>query len=387
MKINKLNPRHWYFLFLQAAYTFTAIVLRPLLRKPTTPVVVLYGHQFAGHLAAIYDQWARAEASHLHLYYLSLNRDPVLVNASTEVNVLRCTRFRDMLLVARASTIITDHGLHMMAPLVRYTDIKFIDVGHGIPFKGYDEQDFRLQRHYTEMWTSSRGLSDLYAARCGCKHVVNSVGSPRTDKLINSVEQHDEFRRFLSIPEQNPIILYAPTWQQDSQGRTLIPFEQPEDDFLRRLDDFCAECDCYLVFRIHQNASFTARPLDHIIFCPQARYPDTESILSETDLLISDWSSIVFDFLVLNRPTIFLDVPIPFAKGCTLGPEYRFGRIVQNMDELLNALAVYVRSPTSYLSDYGSKHQSVKDFVYDDYADGRSSERCLQRLEYLLTTI
>lgn len=384
MKINKLSPRHWYRLSLQAVFTVAAIALRPFLRKPSRHIVILYGHQFSGHLAAIYNQWRAANPATLECYFLSLDPSPVLRGPAAAVNILYCQRFTDMLVVAKASAMITDHGLHMMFPLVKLTDMVFIDVGHGIPFKGYDEQDFRLQRHYKEIWTSSRGISDLYARKCGCGNLVHSIGSPRTDKLIDPAGQQGSFREFIDIPPQIPIILYAPTWQQDDRGRTLIPFGQSEEGFLQQFDAFCKEHDCCLVFRSHQNTSFTARALDRVIFCPQSDYPDTEGILLDTDVLISDWSSIVFDFIVLDRPTLFLDVPHPFAKGCTLGPEYRFGHIARSMDETVRALKTYIHDPKQYLHEYGDKHRSVKELVYDQHADGRASERCLQRLCSLL---
>lgn len=384
MKINKLNPTHWYYLALQAALTFAVITLRPFLRKPTKHIILLYGHQFSGHLAAIYTQWRVTDTTTLECYFLSLNPSPVLNGPARTVNILYCHRFRDMLTVAKASAMITDHGLHMMSSLVKFTDIVFIDVGHGIPFKGYDEQDFRLQHHYKEIWTSSQGISDLYATKCGCGNLVYSIGSPRTDKLVHSAEHRNSFRLFANIPVQAPVILYAPTWQQDDRGRALIPFGQSEEAFLQIFNTFCREHDCYLVFRSHQNASFTARPSDRVLFYPQIEYPDTEDILLDTDLLISDWSSIVFDYMVLDRPTIFLDVPHPFAKGCTLGPEYRFGYIAQSMDETVRALETYMHDPKQYLQKYGDNHRSVKEFVYDQFADGRTSQRCLQRLCSLL---
>jgi CDP-glycerol glycerophosphotransferase len=165
----------------------------------------------------------------------------------------------------------------------------------------------------------------------------------------------------------------------------LVPFGQNEDDFLGALSAFCRAHDAFLVFRVHQNAVFPEREFDRIMFCPQSDYPDTENILLDTDVLISDWSSIVFDFMVLDRPTIFIDVPHPFAKGCTLGPEYRFGYNAKDMDDLRTTLATYIHSPHRYFEEFGDRHRSVKDFVYDDYADGRASDRCLQRLRTLLS--
>ena len=384
MKINRRNPLHWCYLALQAVFTLCAVALRPFLNRGRPNIIILYGHQFSGHLAAIYDYWKANDIPDLECHFLTLNPSPALTG-ETDVNLLYCRRFSDMLMVAKASAMITDHGLHLMFPLVSLTNIIFIDVGHGIPFKGYDEHDFRLQHRYREIWMSSKGVSRLYESKCGCRNLVDTIGSPRTDKLLSPDPPINQFREYLHIDKGAPIVLYAPTWQQDDKQRALLPFGQTPDAFLDRCSTFCKMHDCYFVFRSHQNASFPKLTYDRVFFCPQSEYPDTENILLDTNILISDWSSIVFDFLVLDRPTIFLDVPPPFAKGCTLGPEYRFGHIVGDMDSLVDALAQSIASPTSYWDQYADTHRSVKAFAYDDNADGRASERGLNRLETLLS--
>jgi CDP-glycerol glycerophosphotransferase len=148
MKIDRSNARHWLLLALQRFYTLIAIVLRPMSRKPAKPVVLLYGHQLSGNLKALYEEWSNAFRDKLTLYYLSLDPDYAAQLSSNGVSVLRCNRFRDMLYLTRASAMVTDHGLHAMSPLLQFTDIKFIDVWHGIPFKGFVPKEFRVQHRY-----------------------------------------------------------------------------------------------------------------------------------------------------------------------------------------------------------------------------------------------
>lgn len=384
MKINKRNPWHWYYLGLQGLFTLCAVAVRPFLTRRKPHIIVLYGHQLSGHLAAIYYYWKANPASDVRCCFLTLNPSPALPDPADQLDLLYCHKFSDMLVVAKAAAMITDHGLHLMFPLVSLTSIVFVDVGHGIPFKGYDARDFRLQRRYKEIWTSSRGVAGLYESKCGCKNLV-IIGSPRTDKLIVPHVRERKFRQNLGIEMKAPLVLYAPTWQQDQQGRELIPFGETAHRFFGRIGEVCQKHSGYLIVRSHQNAAIQESDCDHVFFCPQIEYPDTEALLLETDVLVSDWSSIVFDFLVLDRPTVFLDVPPPFAKGCTLGPEYRFGDIVADMDSLVATLAEYLENPDSYWGQYAAKQRSVKSFVYDENADGHASERGLRRLEALLS--
>ena len=154
MKIDNKKPRHWLLLIQQLIYTLIAICVRPFRKKPEKPIVLLYGHQFCGNLKALYQQWEKTHTGQMSLYFLSLDPEYADHMEIAGTNVLRCDRPGDMLALADASFIITDHGLHMMAPLVFLTDIVFIDVWHGIPYKGFIPEDFKLQHWYDEVWVS-----------------------------------------------------------------------------------------------------------------------------------------------------------------------------------------------------------------------------------------
>ena len=122
------------------------------------------------------------------------------------------------------------------------------------------------------------------------------------------------------------------------------------------------------------------RTYPNIIYAPHSEYPNTEEILLTADILVGDWSSIAFDYLLLDRPTIFLDTPAPFAKGFSLDETYRFGHIVGNMGDLLASLEQYVLSPEDYLQQYGNNAENIKRALYDSNADGLASKRCMDRL-------
>ena len=114
-----------------------------------------------------------------------------------------------------------------------------------------------------------------------------------------------------------------------------------------------------------------------------SEFPDTESLLQETDLLICDWSSIAFDFLATQRPTVFLDVKPPFKEGYTLGPEYRFGAVVDSMQALERQVSQALCSPQDYWREYAERHRSVTEAVYGDNTDGQVAQRQIQRLKHL----
>ena len=113
-------------------------------------------------------------------------------------------------------------------------------------------------------------------------------------------------------------------------------------------------------------------------------FPDAEDLLLLTDILICDWSSIAFDYLALNRPTIFLEVEPPFKNGFSLGREYRFGRVATDMEVLCDTIDKTLESPRWYLSSQGPKHQKVTNDVYGENTDGKSASRQWTRLAELI---
>ncbi|MCR9106583.1 MAG: CDP-glycerol glycerophosphotransferase family protein [Gammaproteobacteria bacterium] len=385
MKIDKGNPKHWALLTLQGLFAFVAALLRPLRKNAEKPRILLYGHQFNGNLRALYLRWQDAWQDRLEMQFLCLN--PSLADSleAQGVQVLRCHRLLDMLCAGRADAIISDHGPHLLTPLLHLSSIKFIDVWHGIPFKGFIPQDFRSLHAYDEVWVPSDRMRDMYLERFGFSaHQVHSLGYARTDVLFQRPLPASDFRNTLPAAGNDKLVLYAPTWQQDERGRNLFPFGYSQSDFLDEMERICAKHNATLIVRAHQNTAIAEEQRAHVQFCSVQTYADTEDLLLGASVLICDWSSIAFDYLALNRPTIFLDVPPPFRHGFSLGPEYRFGYVASQMHSLATALEDYLANEETYLEVFGKRHAEVTDELYSSSSRGRAAEIQLERLELLL---
>jgi CDP-glycerol glycerophosphotransferase (TagB/SpsB family) len=383
MKIDRADPRHWLWLAGQGLTALLALALRWLPRRAPREVF-LYGHQLNGNLLALLRESQHAPVPGLALTFLTLDVDAYRALATRGEPVCLACDPRNAPRLARAAAIVSDHGLHALAPLVRFGRVPAFDVWHGIPFKGFDADDFTVQRRYDEAWVASPLLARLYVERFGFDPArVVATGYARTDALVAPREDVEAVRERLGLAHTRGrrLVLFAPTWRQDAAGRSIFPFGASAETFFAALEAACADTDALVLFRAHLNtrelpASLGAR----VVPVPQARFPDTEEILRLADVLVCDWSSIAFDFLLLDRPTVFLDVPAPFAKGFSLGPEYRFGQIVPDVAALQSALAAALRDPAAWFARHGDTHARVKAEVYGDRADGRAASRCLGRL-------
>jgi CDP-glycerol glycerophosphotransferase len=364
-----------------------AIGVRYLLRRPSKPVVVLYGHQLSGNLKALFQEWHHNYREKFDCYVLSLDPSYSQQLRQMGIPVLQCNRLRDMIRAGSSDAIITDHGLHAMSAFIRFTSILFIDVWHGIPFKGFTPDDFRLQHRYDEVWVSSPLLKDIYERKFGFKPgIVKALGYARTDKLFLREPPDSQLTENLHLPAGYKVVLYAPTWQQDDRGRELFPFAETPDSFIRYISETCQKHKAILIVRSHLNANINTQHFENVRYCSMKDFPDTEGLLLLTDILICDWSSIAFDFLALNRPSLFLDVAPPFKNGLSLEERFRFGKIVDSMDSLSSELDLILADPRYYFATQASKHLEVLKEVYGSNTDAHTAARQWEHLFTLVNT-
>lgn len=383
MKVDRRNPLHWLYLALFTANVLAALALRPLRRRRPRRRILLYGHKLNGNLLALYRRLASAPEYEVVFLTLDPAYGRALAAQGTHCQLAitpGCARW-----LATADAVVSDHGLHAIGLMLGRSDLKFIDVWHGIPFKGFDADDFRVQRRYDEVWVASPCLRELYTGRFGFDPArVHATGYARTDRLLQPDADRGALRRQFGLGD-GPVVLFAPTWQQDERGRSLYPFGLAEGAFLDALAQACRPYGATVAVRPHLNSPLSAPARDSVVYLPHARYPDTEALLLASDVMVCDWSSIAFDYLLLDRPTLFLDVPAPFRKGFSLGPEHRFGPVVGDLAALRQRLDQALGRPAAYRAEFGARQDAERAAIYGGFADGRSAERCVARLARLLT--
>jgi CDP-ribitol ribitolphosphotransferase len=216
--------------------------------------------------------------------------------------------------------------------------------------------------------------------------MVQATGLGRTDLILDYHTDQSQIRKKLNIPSDKKVILFAPTWKQDKKNRSEIPFNLSQEEFFDNLENFAVTNNAFFIIRYHlnsiQNDTAGSR---NMVYLPLQEYPNGEKLIAISDVLITDWSSIAFDMMVLDKPIVFLDVPSPFKNGFSLPPDYRAGDLVSNIPELLESLAKCCSVQDESMNAHDKKYQRIKQLVYDNTTDGKSTSRYFDRLHKLLT--
>lgn len=172
---------------------------------------------------------------------------------------------------------------------------------------------------------------------------VIECGYPRNDVLAGDVVEPRRalVRRRLGLADDTRTILYAPTWRAHSRAGARPRVDHPFMDaaFLAALPD-----DVVVLARLHpldvaagEQFQENARLID------LGRYPDVQDLLAVADVLVTDYSSLVFDFAITGRPMVLYAYDLHRYQDQERGFYFDYeatapGAVVGSRVELIDAL-------------------------------------------------
>lgn len=193
-----------------------------------------------------------------------------------------------------------------------------INLWHGVPLKKIALLDPNLKKaariyfkkifseNYTCILTTSHELISLMARSFAVSEDKIKVwGQPRNDGLFQKNDCREILGQlFPDLPEYTKTVLYAPTFRDYGQVQ-LFPFKDFDQ---KQLEAFLDEKNMLLFIRTHVAEQGSAAPYlgKRIRFLGNEQAEDVTGILNIFDCLITDYSSIYIDYLLTDKPMIFL---------------------------------------------------------------------------------
>lgn len=193
-----------------------------------------------------------------------------------------------------------------------------INLWHGVPLKKIALLDPNLKKaariyfkkifseNYTCILTTSHELIPLMARSFAVSEDKIKVwGQPRNDGLFQKNDCREILGQlFPDLPEYTKTVLYAPTFRDYGQVQ-LFPFKDFDQ---KQLEAFLEEKNMLLFIRTHVAEQGSTAPYlgKRIRFLGNEQAEDVTGILNIFDCLITDYSSIYIDYLLTDKPMIFL---------------------------------------------------------------------------------
>ena len=127
------------------------------------------------------------------------------------------------------------------------------------------------------------------------------AGLPRNDILANySAELRRQIRAKLLLPEDKKVILYCPTFREFEKDKLWGIVLAPPIDLNKWEKELGT--DFVLLFRAHYEVSRAMEIRDNMFVRNMTDYPNLNELIIATDILISDYSSIFFDYSITGKP-------------------------------------------------------------------------------------
>ncbi len=234
---------------------------------------------------------------------------------------------------------------------------------------------------YTYMISPSRFVTEKYISAFNLKKLgkdkcILETGYPRNDALFTFNEKYvDKLKKELDIPNDKKIILYAPTWR-DNQYKTGTGYSYNlAIDFDKFKEKFSDE---YIVlFRTHYLVAESIDLTKYKGFIYNVSdYSDINDLYILANIIITDYSSVFFDYANLKRPMLFymydLDEYKNNMRDFYIDLDELPGPIVEKEEDLYKE----IKNIGNYWNKYCDKYEKFnKRFNYLDDKD--SSKRVL----------
>ncbi len=351
------------------------------------------GDTFTGNPKYLFLQLARRED--IRCIWITANREIFDELRKLGFEVYKKNSLKAFYYVSRAGILFFDYSTFDINFWASGGGVK-VNLWHGLPLKKISHDDkndlrntrnplkriiLRIFRPWTfEKWNFSVATSEAFREKLSSglgipQERIPVTGYPRNDIFFKEIEgafigSSKEVYDALKIrkSEGAKLFAYFPTFRESGEN----PLDWLD---LARISKIFQKFNSYFIVKLHQYSNFQPKgEFPNVIFIKQSF--DFYPLLPLIDVMITDYSSIYLDFLMLDRPIIFY--PFDLEKYLSENRELYFeydnftpGPKARNFDELLSYLVEYLSG------DVDRFMRARKEFIPKvyRYVDGESAGR------------
>ncbi|NYT79831.1 CDP-glycerol glycerophosphotransferase family protein [Alcaligenaceae bacterium] len=269
---------------------------------------------------------------------------------------------------------------------IRREGQKYLNTWHGTPLKALGKDmsaEFMMHGnvsrnflHATHLLSPNEHTSNIMMKSYDIAGIFSGMlaetGYPRVDRLLNATEiKKYKIKKYLGLSNKLPIVLYAPTWR--GTHRSIKTNVDKTLKILKKL----SKKNYQLIFRGHHFEEQALRSVD-IPVVAAGQEIDACDLLSIVDVLITDYSSIAFDFIPTKRPIIYYAYDLAEyseSRGLYFPLTEMPGSLCSSSGEVIKAIQISINSPEIYQRD--ERYNKALE-AYSKFEDGKSTQRAIE---------
>lgn len=355
------------------------------------------GRNYTGNPKYIYEEMVKLGLDEKYKCYFIF--EDISISIPGKAKKVRRNRFLYFYLMARAGVWVSDSRMPMF--LIKREGVHYIQTWHGTPLKklALDMDDVSMAGETTidtykkNFYKNTRTWDYLISQNNFSTHVFRrafafdktmlEIGYPRNDTLINN--NHPSYiaqlKKELKLPADKKIILYAPTWRDNEfYGKGKYKFN-PKLDFKKAKIEL--EDEYIMIVKYHYLImdSIDWSGYEGFIYDCDLSY-DIADLYLVSDYLITDYSSVMFDYSLLHRPMFFYAYDLDNYKDNLRGFYFDFieevpGPISLTTDELIRDIKQY--DANKFIEKYDAFSQK-----YNHVDDGQASSKVVNLIVNLV---
>ncbi|NMO50353.1 CDP-glycerol:glycerophosphate glycerophosphotransferase [Actinoplanes sp. TBRC 11911] len=271
-----------------------------------------------------------------------------------------------------------------------------VQTWHGTPLKriGFDIENLQFadKKYFEKLEVEAKTWTHLVSPNRFSTPILQrafryegrmlETGYPRNDILFAGGDRREaivaDVRRRLALPAGKKVILYAPTWRDDDYyrgGAYKIAMMLDLEAARERLGS-----DHVLLVRRHPNVVDDIPGAGNGFVYDVGAYPDMADLLAIADVLITDYSSVMFDFAVTGRPMLFFTYDLAHYRDKLRGFYFDFeaeapGPLLSTSDQVIDAIGDLEPVAEAYADRYKAFAERA-----GDLDDGHAADRVIEAM-------
>ena len=315
MKFDRRKLSHYLIYLIYLFNILTSFILSLLLFfKKRKKRIILFGHKLEGN---IFYFLTSCKEFKYEVFYVSFSFAEYKNLKIKYSNILYALNILHVFKIIESTVLITTHGILFHSFFKNLLGMKTFNIGHGVTNVLNKVSPKEPDQLFDSHWLISNFEKTIIENDLGRKiSNLEPTGFLRIDNLSSNISKIKKIKNEFKLLDK--VGLYAPSGVEEYDFQNENNFQYQNIKFLELLNELCEREKITLIFKPHYfNYNYQKIEKDvisfvnsssNIIYFEELGDSTTNEIMLASDFLITDYSSLFVDYLILKKPILFLEV-------------------------------------------------------------------------------